>query len=55
MINHEPEGGSGMAGFGGLIGPKIGHEQGLDDRYLIPQWWNHERYPRHLQHLPRDY
>jgi hypothetical protein len=29
MINHEPEGGSGMAGFGGLIGPKSGTSKAL--------------------------
>ena len=35
--------------------PQIGRKQGLDGILPIPQWWNHERSPRHLQHLPRDY
>jgi len=54
MINHEP---LGKAIDEGSRPDRlqIGHKQGLDDFRPIPQWWNHERFPRHLQHLPRDY
>jgi len=50
-----PRAGSQWAGCGRPDRPQIGHQQGLDDFRPIPQWWNHERSPRHLQHLPRDY
>jgi len=55
MINPEPAGRQRMAGVRRPDRPQIGHKQGLDDVRPIPQWWNHERSPRHLQHLPRDY
>jgi len=44
-----------MAGFGGLIGPKSGTSKALTISVRYRNGWNHERSPRHLQHLPRDY
>jgi hypothetical protein len=38
----------------GQIGLK-GPQPALDAVPLIAPWWNYERFPRHLQHLPRDY
>src|SRR4051812_32986969 len=46
MINH-----GGRGGFDRRIGPL----QGLDAVPRAGPWWFHERSPRHLHHLPRDY
>jgi hypothetical protein len=50
MINHER--------FGTILTAKPAPKQAqtpLDGVTRPETWWNHERSPRHLQHLPRDY
>src|SRR3954451_11067583 len=54
MINHDrPTACQEPAGR--PIRHQISPKQGLDAVPRAGTWWNHERSPRHLQHLPRDY
>ena len=50
MINHERVAGDLAANL-----VQIRAQAGLDGVPRAGTWWNHERFPRHLQHLPRDY
>jgi hypothetical protein len=47
----------GFAPRGAVCGPKLAKNGlfRLDAEGGAAAWWNHERLPRHLQHLPRDY